>query len=113
MDPEKYFADASPKHKISKNNKSEFYVPSIPIPWLKKIYVLPGASLKVALIIWRTYRMENSQNTFKLTKKYCEPFEISRYQRFRGLRGLEEAGLIEVDQKPGRAPVITLLNIKK
>ena len=113
MDPEKYFVDAPPKHKTSKKNKSELYVPSIPIQWLKQIYVLPGASLKVALILWRTYRMENSQNTFKLTKKYCEPFGISRYQRFRSLKKLEEAGLIKVDQKPGRAPVVTMLNIKK
>ena len=112
MGPEKYFANTAPENKTSKKIKPD-YVPNIPIPWLKKIYVLSGASLRVALIIWRTYKVNGSQDTFKLTKKFCEPFGISRYQRFRGLKGLEEAGLIEVDQKSGRAPVVTLLNIKK
>lgn len=107
--------DPTQKNFIHKNkrNNSESYVPNVPCSWLKKIYPLPGSSLKTALAIWRTYRMKNSQNPIKLTKKYCETVGLTRQTRLRGLLALEKAGLVEVDFQAGRAPIITLLDIEE
>ena len=118
IDTEKYILNESvkvSKQKSIRKSQSKLYVPNIPLLWLQKVFAIPngGAVLKMALVVWRTYKMNGSQDTFQLTTKYLEPFGISRFQRFRGLKGLKEAGLIEVDQKSGRAPIITLFNIKK
>lgn len=116
LDASKYFVDSAEKkgkpEAVRKKPESEFYIPNIPGPWIVKIFNLSFIALRVALVLWRTYKMRKRQNPFKLTSKYMKPFGLSRNQKYRGLADLEKAGLIKVTRKPGQAPTVTLIDFE-
>jgi hypothetical protein len=108
------FAIKSEKRMLAKKRiVTDFYIPSIPGPWISKVFGLSFVALKVSLVLWRAYRMQGSKNPFKLTSKYLRPFGVSRNQKYRGLKDLHKAGVIEVEQKPGQAPEITIKGSSK
>jgi hypothetical protein len=116
MDPQKLTINEplkDAKQKKPKRKKYKLFVPNIPLPWIMPVFNLSGDALKMAIIVWRTYKMNNGKDTFKLTKKYLEPFGVNRFQRYRGLERLKESGLVDVDFQKGRAPIIKILNVPK
>lgn len=81
----------------------------IPIDWLAAAARLPGRSLHVGVALWITsenYRL----HTVPLSNLASLRFGLDRNAKYRALAWLEEAGLIVVQRKLGRAPVITILD---
>ena len=84
----------------------------IPLTWLSTAAKLPGKSLHVAIAIWLTASLAKSA-TASLSNLAALPFGLDRNAKYRALQWLEEAGLIEVERKPGRSPIVTVLEFEK
>jgi hypothetical protein len=82
-----------------------------PVPWLwiQRAMALPGKALAVGLILWHLRGMAGRRTvTFCLSRAAAEgiPEKTAR----RAIRGLEVAGLVSIQQIPGRGLEVTLLN---
>ncbi|MFY0609933.1 MAG: hypothetical protein JXQ99_00290 [Hyphomicrobiaceae bacterium] len=84
----------------------------IPMNWLSTAAQLPGKSLHVGIAIWFTASLAKS-STVQLSNLAGLPFGLDRNAKYRALSWLEEAGLISVDRKLGRSPVVTLLEFER
>ena len=76
--------------------------------WLTKAARLPGKSLHLAMVL---VFLANTANTHQvaLSNLVSRQFGLTRNAKYRALGWLEEAGLIRVERKLGRCPVVTLL----
>ena len=80
----------------------------IPLPWLSEAAILSGRTLHVALCLWFLSGLQKSK-TVKIEKAALDAFGLTRKTVYRGLDKLSEEGLIEVDQRPGKYPIIQIL----
>jgi hypothetical protein len=93
--------DAGPTHR-------PLYGP-IPWAWWLPASRLPAKSLQVASILWLLAGWERSAE-FELTMDDWAEFGLSRFSASRGLDTLAEAGLVSAFRRPGRAPVVSILD---
>jgi DNA-binding MarR family transcriptional regulator len=80
----------------------------IPLPWLQTAARLPGKTLHVGLCLWYLAGLTRS-TTVRLGTKAVHDMGISRDAKSDALRRLVEAGLVTVEQRPGKVPIVTLL----
>jgi DNA-binding transcriptional ArsR family regulator len=80
------------------------------LDWFSKAGGLPGKTLHVALILWYLSGLNKSREV-RLGSKQLAAFGVSRDAKYQALQRLRESGLVEVDQQPGRVPVVTILII--
>jgi DNA-binding transcriptional ArsR family regulator len=69
---------------------------------------IPGKAVHVAIELWHLAGMKKCR-TVKLSLSRIEQDGLSRSSAGRGLRALEDAGLVAVERHPGRCPIVTLL----
>ena len=81
----------------------------IPIDWLAAAARLPGRSLHVGVALWVAYGVVNSR-VVPLPNVSGLRFGLDRNAKYRGLAWLEQAGLVTVQRKLGRAPMVTILD---
>ena len=84
-----------------------FLCPKIPLSWMQRTCRLPGRVLHVVIVI---LHLKNLQKTEQVRFSYpmAMQFGLNRYAVYRGLKALEEAGLIRVIRRKGSSPRITL-----
>ena len=116
IDPSRIRLRNQPKsatiHRLPRPRAGEKFLKGpIPLDWLSTAARLPGKSLHVALSIWLTASMSRSA-TVPLSNMAALAFGLDRNAKYRALQWLEEAGLISVERKLGRSPVVTLLELK-
>jgi hypothetical protein len=73
-------------------------------------------ALALAAAIYKAYFKDwGNRNPVKLTSAHLAEFHISRYQKLRALKILEQSGLFLVERFKGRNPLITMtwLRIQK
>ena len=92
---------------LSHHKQARFIKGPIPLDWIEVAAKLPGKALHVALAI-RYLAGMNKLNPFRLTHRTLMIFWVSRHAAYRALKALEEAGLINVERRPGKNPVITV-----
>lgn len=80
----------------------------IPLDWLEVASRLPGRSLHVGVALWFLGGMHKSP-VIPLSNHTTRRFGLDRNSKYRGLDWLEQAGLISVKRKMGRAPIVTIL----
>jgi hypothetical protein len=80
----------------------------IPIGWLSAAARLPGKSLHTGVALWCEAGSATS-STIPLSNVYSLEFGVDRNAKYRALAWLERAGLVTVERKIGRAPVVTIL----
>ena len=80
----------------------------IPLDWLQRAARLSGKALHVGNALWFRSGIERSR-TVKLTNVLLQQFGVDRHAKARALRQLEAAGLVAVSRKPGRSPMVTIL----
>ena len=82
-----------------------------PIPWSWWLPAsrLPGRSLQVASVCWLLAGWARSAD-FELALEGWADFGLSRFSASRGLDELERVGLVSVDRRPGRSPVVTIMD---
>lgn len=81
----------------------------IPLPWLELAARLPGKSLHAGIALWYAAGLNRSRSV-PLSNIASLRLGLDRNAKYRALGWLEEAGLIAVERKFGRAPVVTILD---
>jgi len=84
----------------------------IPLEWLAVAAKLPGKTLNVAVALWWRHGMAGGK-PFKLTQMALTAMNVERGAESAGLTRLEEAGLIQVERKPGQRPTISILELPR
>ncbi len=79
----------------------------IPLDWLSAAARLPGKSLHVGVALWYWAGLMRS-GVVPLSNVAGTKFGLDRNAKYRALEWLEEASLVAVDRKPGRAPSVTI-----
>jgi len=80
----------------------------IPLEWLGEAAKLPGKTINVAIALWWRYGMAKGK-PFKLTRMALKILNVKRDAASAGLARLEQAGLIQVERKPGQRPIVSIL----
>jgi hypothetical protein len=93
-----------PRHKSGEH----FLKGPIPLPWLEVAATLPGKSLHAAVALWYAAGLTKSAS-IPLSNIAGLRFGLDRNAKYRALAWLERAGLVRVERKLGRAPVVTIL----
>ena len=90
--------------------KALFLRGPIPLEWLKSAAKLPGKTLNVALAL-RWLQGMSAGKPFKLTQKALDTFSVSRETAGDCLVRLEQHELIQVVRKPGRSPIVSIVEL--
>ena len=80
----------------------------IPLPWLEIAARLPGKSIHAGIALWYVAGLTRSR-LVPLSNIAGLRFGLDRNAKYRALKWLEGAGLVAVERKLGRAPLITIL----
>lgn len=96
-------AKKAPRHKPGEL----FLKGPIPWAWLEKAARLPGKALAVGLVAWHLRGLRKTNN-FRLEPSKVRSLGLSPRVARRGLKALENAGLVAVDRHRGRSPDVTL-----
>lgn len=80
----------------------------IPLVWLERAACLPGRCLHVGIALWFLGGVQKSR-VIALSNHASRRFGLDRNSKYRALDWLEKAGLISVQRKMGRSPVIKIL----
>lgn len=80
----------------------------IPIPWLVAAFTLTPSALKCAIALFYQRGLSGSDE-FKIEPKRFRELGIEDTARRRGLRELEESGLIQLDKEQSKSPVANLI----
>jgi hypothetical protein len=70
---------------------------------------MPGRTLHVGVALWYLGGT-GGMNRVALSNLVGTRFGVDRNAKYRGLLWLEQAGLVSVQRKLGRAPVVTILD---
>ena len=82
----------------------------MPLAWFIRAANIPRRNaLVVGLVLWHLAGLRSERVGLVLCVNRCEPFGLGRKSVERGLRDLENAGLVRVDRKSGRCPRVDLL----
>lgn len=81
----------------------------IPLAWILKACSLGGNVAQVSWLLWFYYGLTNGE-PITLSNIKAEEFGLERRQKTEALSRLEEAGLITIEQAPGKAPIVKLIN---
>jgi len=98
---------ASPRTPPRPRRGEHFLKGPIPLDWLSAAARLPGKSLHVGIALWFMGGLQKSR-VVPLSNITSLRFGLDRNAKYRALAWLEEAGLIAVERKLGRAPIVTL-----
>ncbi|MYZ52116.1 hypothetical protein [Malikia spinosa] len=80
----------------------------LPLSWMTEAAQLPGKTLQVALALWYLSGLKKTYSVV-LTSKTASLFGISRDAKYEAIDRLVKAGLVTVQQAPGKAPIVTLV----
>jgi hypothetical protein len=80
----------------------------IPLDWLSHAAALPGRSLHVAMAVWFMAGLKKTA-VVPVSNIIGLQFGLDRNAKYRALEWLENANLIAVERRPGRAPIVTIL----
>ena len=98
------------KDYLERAKRRFFLHPRIPLSWVLKLNEAGVAGLRVGYVLIYCFVLKGS-NCIKLSKYLLNAFRISKNQKSRGLRELEELGLIEMKINRGRQTQIKLLKV--
>ena len=68
---------------------------------------LSGAAWGVLIVLDRLILMGHGQNPVRFTYRAREAIGLSRYRTLRALEQLVDAGVISIEQRPDRVPLVT------
>lgn len=89
-------------------HRKKFLRGPIPLKWLSHAAMLPGRSLHVAIAVWFMAGLKNAR-IVPISNITALQFGLDRNAKYRGLEWLENANLISVERRAGRAPIVTIL----
>jgi hypothetical protein len=105
---EKTILASRPKRRRVRRRQSWFLKGPVDGDWLGLAAKLPGKSIVVGLVIWHGMAMESQGGKLKLTRRLLNRLNVGRRAASSGLRHLESAGLLKVNRRRGRSPVVEI-----
>jgi hypothetical protein len=90
--------------------QSAFLKGPIPWDWIDRAGRLPGKALAVGLVLWQKAGLSNSR-TIKICQARLDDLGLREASTRRGIRSLQQAGLIAVVSSAGRGLKISLLDV--
>jgi DNA-binding transcriptional ArsR family regulator len=99
--------ESKKKYVPNKGGVVKFIKGPIPLPWIIGAVKLSPCALRISIVIWYVRGLRKS-DTFILSNKMLKEFGLDRYTKYRGLKLLEEAGLVEVKRRSKRNPMVTI-----
>ncbi len=83
---------------------------SDPLNWIIRAATIPRCNaLTVGIVLWWLAGMRSERVGLVLCVERCKPFGLGRKAVERGLRDLEQAGLVRVDRNVGKCARVDLL----
>jgi hypothetical protein len=93
----------------SKRPRASYEFVRLPVRWIE---ALAGARLAATCRLALYLLLQDFRDhgvPLRLSNRRLTAIGISRGQKWRGLRELEERGLVEVARRPHKAPIVSLL----
>ena len=81
----------------------------VPLEWLQQAGALPGDTLKAGVLVWHVAGLARSRAGLTLPPRIWQGWYRDRSTLYRALARLEAAGLVVVDRRRGRSPVVSIL----
>jgi hypothetical protein len=103
------------RSRLPRPAKDEQYLGGpVPLAWLSRAAGLPGKALHLGIALWfAAVRSRGKDPTVALTDALADRFGLrSRTTRTRALDALRGADLVRVENRTGRAPLVTILPSK-
>ncbi len=101
------------KEKLPRHKPGEKFLKGpVPLAWLAHAGQLPGKSLHVGIVLWFFAGLKHTR-TVALPSATLALFSVNRNAKYRALKALQQANLIEVERHPGSNPRVTLLDAKE
>jgi hypothetical protein len=91
------------------NGRQQFLQGPVPLLWLEAAARLPGKSLHTGVALWYAAGLTQCASV-PLSNVSGHQFGLDRNAKYRALDWLEKAGLVQVNRKLGRSPVVTILS---
>jgi hypothetical protein len=82
----------------------------IPWTWLCRAASASGRALHVAIALWFMVGIKRTAKV-TLSSSVLRALGVTRHSAARGLKKLEAANLVRVERRPGRNPVVTVLDV--
>lgn len=79
--------------------------------WWAQAARLRGKTLHVASTIWLLAGLNRTTRNIRLSGKILRELGVKRSSAYRAIAALERAGLITVDRRPGRSPIVSLVGV--
>src|SRR5215204_3763989 len=101
------------KNQATRTTKAEKRQPFIMMPWLwyERLDGATGRTHRVALMLLHLHWKSKGQ-PIKLTNVQLRMLGVSRQSKWRALHDLQGRGLITVEHRPNRSPLVRLLSRK-
>jgi hypothetical protein len=103
LTPEQRVESSAPR--VRKRKKQQFVM--VPLAWLDRLDGATGQTYRVALLLLYEGWKANT-DTVKLGNRMPGFNGVSRYSKWRALAELERRGLVRVERRPKRSPVVRL-----
>ncbi len=89
----------------------KFILGPIPMSWLIRAANLPGKSpVLIGLMLFHLAGLRRTRERLSLSARQMKQFGIANSQTVRkALRALQQAGLVNIEQLPGRSRLVTIL----
>ena len=112
--------DSSIPKRTSKSRQYKQYVRGpLPLKWFQKASTISRTAGVVGMIIWRiAYQKKlwgygsqrRTSGHIKVTNQTCKKWGVCGNSKNTALRLMEEAGLIRLDLKRGRSPIVQIID---
>ncbi|MFT5467534.1 MAG: hypothetical protein ACI8UO_002638 [Verrucomicrobiales bacterium] len=90
--------------------KGRFIKGPIPITWMSRALLRKPSALKVAIALFYQRGLCGADK-FKVEPARFRELGVNETARHRGLKELERAGLIGVEQRAGQAPIVRMMEV--
>ncbi len=112
--------DSSILKRTSKSRQYKEYIRGpLPLKWFQKASTISRTAGVVGMIIWRIvyqkklWGYDSQRRTsghIKVTNQTCKKWGVCGNSKNAALRLMEEAGLIRLDLKRGRSPIVQIID---
>ena len=112
--------DSSILKRTSKSRQYKEYVRGpLPLKWFQKASTISRTAGVVGMIIWRiAYQKKlwghdsqrRTSESMKVTNQNCKKWGVCGNSKNTAVRLMEEAGLIRLDTKRGRSPIVQIID---
>ncbi len=89
--------------------RTEPFIHFIPLSWLSRAAKLPGTryGVHVGALLFYRHGLEQGK-PIKIAHKLLEMLGVNRHAYYRALQAMEVAGLISVQRRRGKKPLVTI-----